>query len=106
MNVRNNFPALHKGQVAVLPTEGATGIVISTAGEWAIGAAERYRIFGSLEDAQRAVRLLIMEQPLWEFDIYDHDGNRIETYRNEEALMHAARDKSHTSWWSKLLRKF
>jgi len=104
MTLPRKFPSLRDAQVAVLAVEGLTGIVLSLDGNRAIADEERYRVCNSIEEARMLIKRLVLEHPLWECVIYDQHANRIEVYRNDEALMYAAQSSHRQSWWSRLLK--
>ena len=100
--VPRRFPTLHAEQFAILAVEGLTGIVLSIEGHRAIADEAVYRVCNSIEEARQMAVRLVEENPHWESWIYDCNANVVDSHRNEEALVQAARGQSKPTWWSRL----
>jgi hypothetical protein len=105
MTQAQSFPRLCEGEFAVVCAEALTGIVLSTTGTRAIGSAERYRVFTTIQEAKNCAKRLSVENPLWECLVLDHTAKPIETYRDEDALLRTALSERPRSWWSRWFGK-
>lgn len=69
------FPAMQPGEVAVMLSESATGIVCNFDGSrHTIGVGYRYRVFGTVEEAEAFAKAGLLQFPEHEFVINDHTG--------------------------------
>jgi hypothetical protein len=97
------FPVLREGEMALLQADCMTGHVLTPTGELAIGDAERYLTFPSLDSARQYARQRVTERPLIECHIYDSRRVGIDRVRNEEAIANPRPPKRPESWWQRLL---
>lgn len=79
----NEIPKLTQPQCSVLQAELSTGIVLTTDGKRRIESESPFiLIFDSFEDAKQFSKEKIIENPSFECNVYDYQGNFVErTYK-------------------------
>lgn len=93
------FPVLGEGEVALMQADCMTGHALTPTGELAIGDAERYLVFPSLDSARPFARQRVVERPLVECAIFDHRRVGVDCVRNEEAIANLKPPQQPEPWW-------
>jgi hypothetical protein len=65
---------LTAGEYAVGIAERATGILLEPSGKYALGSSRCYQVFASLPAAKACAESLAKQNPLWESWVLDHTG--------------------------------
>lgn len=106
MNGRENFPALAKGECAVLLCELDTGVVLSVAGGRARRDDAIYRVFPTIEAGLAFGRKAVAENPLNEASVLDSEGVLVQRICDLEEARRQREADQRSGWWNVLLRKW